>query len=264
MTEPKFKLEKLDFDGPLDLLLTLIEKNKVDIFEIPISMITDQYLAYVANLQETDMEIISSFLVMVSTLLDIKARMLLSQNTYDEEEETDPREELVSRLLEYKMYKYIAESLRAYEERAKVFFYRDAQLPEELAVYVPKIDLNELLGDLSIKMLSEIFDEITKRAHEATNPSLGEFDQINEDSFSISECIEKIKIFTRNHTKFTFREMLGQDRARENVIVSFLAILELMKLGKITVRQKNLKSDLHVRVLEGSDLDKLDLSEIVE
>ncbi|MEG2774828.1 MAG: segregation/condensation protein A, partial [Acetivibrio sp.] len=100
------------FEGPLDLLLHLIDKNKVNIYDIPIAMITEQYLEYIAAMKTKDMDIMSEFLVMAATLLNIKSRMLLPKDETQEEEEEDPRKELVERLLEYKMYKYISYELK--------------------------------------------------------------------------------------------------------------------------------------------------------
>ena len=114
------------FEGPLDLLLHLIEKNKIDIYDIPIAGITDQYLEYVRQMDHEDLDVTSEFLVMAATLLDIKSRMLLPREKDDEtgEEEGDPREELVRRLLEYKMYKYLSEELAVYREQAGVRYFR--------------------------------------------------------------------------------------------------------------------------------------------
>ncbi|MEG1741768.1 MAG: segregation/condensation protein A, partial [Acetivibrio sp.] len=111
------------FEGPLDLLLHLIDKNKVNIYDIPIAMITEQYLEYIAAMKTKDMDIMSEFLVMAATLLNIKSRMLLPKDETQEEEEEDPRKELVERLLEYKMYKYISYELKDRQEDAsKVLF----------------------------------------------------------------------------------------------------------------------------------------------
>ena len=104
--ELSYKLEK--FEGPLDLLLHLIEKNKVNIYDIPIAEITDQYMEYVRQMDEENLDVVSEFLVMAATLLDIKARMLLPREVSEEGEEEDPRAELVERLLEYKTYKYMS------------------------------------------------------------------------------------------------------------------------------------------------------------
>ena len=138
-----YKLEH--FEGPLDLLLHLIEKNKVDIYDIPIVEITAQYLEYVRNMEREDLNIVSEFLVMAATLLDIKAKMLLPKEVNEEGEEVDPRAELVSRLLEYKRYKILAEELADREEGAARHFYKNSSLPPEVAKYQPPADLDELL-----------------------------------------------------------------------------------------------------------------------
>lgn len=263
MTEPIYRLEKLDFDGPLSLLLGLIEKNKVDIFDIPITLITEQYLEYVSTLEEADMEIMSSFLVMATTLLDIKAKLLLPQDDEKDDEDTDPREALVRRLIEYRHYKYISKELKAYEKRAREVFYRDEPLKEELKKYVPGPNLDELLDGLNYEMLLDIYERLNARFRDSLNTQAYEFDQIKKESISIVECINKIKSFTKNHERFLFSEMFEAGSQKDEVIVSFLAVLELMKLGKITARQRDSGSDIRVRVLRGADLDELDLSEIV-
>ena len=102
----------IEFEGPLDLLLHLIEKNKVSIYDIPIAEITDQYMAYLHEMKKQDLGVMSEFLLMAATLLDIKSRMLLPKEVNEEGEEEDPRQELVQQLLEYKMYKYISYELK--------------------------------------------------------------------------------------------------------------------------------------------------------
>ena len=138
------------FEGPLDLLLHLIEKNKVDIYDIPIVEITAQYLEYVRNMEREDLNLVSEFLVMAATLLDIKAKMLLPKEVDEEGEEVDPRAELVARLLEYKRYKILAEELADREENAAGHFYKASSLPPEVAKYRPPTDLDELLDGLTL------------------------------------------------------------------------------------------------------------------
>ena len=113
------------FEGPLDLLLYLLEKNKVNIYDIPIVEITEQYMEYIREMKRQDLEVLSEFLVMAATLVDIKSRMLLPSNPDSEEEEEDPRAELVQQLLEYKMYKYMSFELRDMELDAAKSFYRE-------------------------------------------------------------------------------------------------------------------------------------------
>ena len=155
-----YKLEK--FEGPLDLLLHLIEKNKVDIYDIPIVEITKQYLEYVRNMEREDLNIVSDFLVMAATLLDIKSRMLLPVPETEEGEEEDPRAELVARLLEYKKYKLMAQELADMEDAAGDVLFKVPTVPKEVAKYEPPVDLDRLLDGLTladgIKKAAEIID----------------------------------------------------------------------------------------------------------
>ena len=136
------------FEGPLDLLLHLIEKNKIDIYDISILEITAQYLDYIKQMQREDMNVMSEFLVMAATLIDIKCKMLLPKEVNEDGEEEDPRAELVQKLLEYKMYKYMSFELRDMEVDAAKSFYREKDVPKEVEAYRPPLDYNELLKDM--------------------------------------------------------------------------------------------------------------------
>ena len=120
------------FEGPLDLLLHLIEKNKIDIYDIPIAEITEQYLDYIRQMNTEDMNVMSEFLVMAATLIDIKCKMLLPKEVNEEGEEEDPRAELVQKLLEYKMYKYMSLELKDRQVDAERTLYREQHLPKEI------------------------------------------------------------------------------------------------------------------------------------
>ncbi len=120
------------FEGPLDLLLHLIEKNKIDIYDIPIVEITNQYMEYIKAMQKEDLNIMSEFLVMAATLLDIKCRMLLPKEVNEEGEEEDPRQELVEQLLEYKMYKFMSYELKDRELDGDRVMYKSATIPDEV------------------------------------------------------------------------------------------------------------------------------------
>lgn len=132
-----YKLE--NFEGPLDLLLHLIEKNKVSIYDIPIVTITEQYLEYVRQMDTQDLNIVSEFLVMAATLIDIKSKMLLPAEVNEEGEEEDPRAELVERLLEYKTYKYMAQELGEREGLAERHLFKEPTIPREVARYEPPV-----------------------------------------------------------------------------------------------------------------------------
>lgn len=135
------------FEGPLDLLLYLLEKNKVNIYDIPIVEITEQYMEYIREMKRQDLEVLSEFLVMAATLVDIKSRMLLPSNPDSEEEEEDPRAELVQQLLEYKMYKCMAYELKDRQMDAGRVMYKKPTIPEEVRAYEPPVDIHELISD---------------------------------------------------------------------------------------------------------------------
>ena len=145
------------FEGPLDLLLHLIEKNKVDIYDIPISLITEQYLEYIDALKDEDMDIASEFLVMAATLLDIKCRMLLPKEENEDGQEEDPRQELVEKLIEYKLYKYMSYELKDRQIDANRNLYKEPSIPDEIKNYVPPIDYDELAKDMDLSRLNNIF-----------------------------------------------------------------------------------------------------------
>ena len=144
------------FEGPLDLLLHLIDVNKIDIYDIPIALITEQYLGYIKTMQSWDMAVASEFLVMASTLLDIKCRMLLPAPETEDGKEADPRDELVRRLLEYKMFKYMSDELREKEDIASRNYYRETHLPEEVSGYQQPVDYEQLIGKNTLERLKEI------------------------------------------------------------------------------------------------------------
>ena len=264
MTEPTYKLENLNFDGPLDLLLQLLEKNKVDIYDIPIAKITEQYFEYIQQMEEADLDIVSDFLVMAATLLDIKARMLLPGEEKEEEEEGDPREELVRRLLEYKRYKYIAHELDFYEDYAERFMFKDGPLPDELKSYVPPVDLDQLLKGVSMELLKDVYSKVLARMRESKDIMRENFGTIKKERVSLAKCIRSMVTFARTHRRFSFRQMLDAGAGKTEVVVSFLAVLELMRMGKITVEQESLEQDLSVEVSQDADLEDVDLSELVD
>ena len=150
------------FEGPLDLLLHLIDKNKVNIYDIPIVEITNQYLEYIQEMKRQDLNIMSEFLVMAATLIDIKSKMLLPKEVNEDGEEEDPRQELVEKLLEYKLYKFMSYELKDREEDAAFTLYKPPTIPEEVAKYRPKADINELLEGLTLSKLHAVFKSIIK------------------------------------------------------------------------------------------------------
>lgn len=177
------------FEGPLDLLLHLIEKNKVNIYDIPIVEITGQYLAYVNEMDKQDLNIVSEFLVMAATLIDIKSRMLLPKEVNEEGVEIDPRTELVDRLLEYKKFKYIAEELKDRQMDANKALYKMQTIPPEVAQYEEPVDIEKLLEGVTLKKLNLIFQSVIKRQVEKIDPVRSSFGKIEKDEVSLTERI---------------------------------------------------------------------------
>ena len=168
------------FEGPLDLLLHLLDKNKVNIYDIPIVEITNQYMEYIAEMKRRDLNILSEFLVMAATLIDIKSRMLLPAKDEEEEEGEDPRNELVQQLLEYKMYKCMAYELRDLQVDASRILYKEPTIPEEVLAYEEPINMEELISDVTLAKLNEIFKEIMKKQVDKIDPVRSKFGKIQK------------------------------------------------------------------------------------
>ena len=232
------------FEGPLDLLLHLIDKNKVDIYDIPIVEITEQYLEYIKQLQQSDMNIMSEFLVMAATLIDIKCRMLLPKEVNEEGEEEDPRAELVQKLLEYKMYKYMSFELRDRQVDAAKSMYREQSLPEEVAAYKKPLDYEELIGDMNLNKLHEIFKSIVRKQEDKIDPIRSQYGNIVKEEIDMDMKTLYVEAFAREHKNFSFRNLLEKQSSKMEMIVTFLIILEMMKTGKISISQENIFDDI--------------------
>lgn len=234
------KLE--NFEGPFDLLFFLIEKNKIDIYDIPVLEITDQYMDYLFAMQELDLEIASEFLVMAATLLHIKSRLLLPARREEEAEETDPREELILKLVEYKKAKELAAVLyEKQREWSRVYYKLPEALPE--AAYEVFLDVSPVLlrdcyhkciqnytdrqDDVSIKM-----NRILQ--HEKVSLKLKIKDLLKKLKESVRLCFSKI---------YNLREM-----SRLEVATGFLAALEIAKSGKATIRQEKLFGEIYLQL----------------
>ena len=238
------------FEGPLDLLLHLIDKNKVDIYDIPIAQITDQYMEYVNALKVRDLDTVSEFLVMAATLLDIKSRMLLPAETDEEGVEEDPRQELVARLLEYKMYKEMSYTLAERQELAEKAFYKPPTIPEEVAKYQPPVDLDKLLDGVTLGRLEAVFQMVMKKQADKIDPVRSKFGKIVNEPMKVSDKIRQVLLVCRDRTQFSFCELLMSQRDRFEVVVTFLAVLELIKVGRIGIRQETLFGDIVIEVSE--------------
>ena len=250
MQDNKLEFKINEFQGPLDLLLHLIEKNKFNIFDIPIVEITEQYLEYVNQMQESNLDIMSEFLVMAATLISIEAKMLLPKEEEGEEEEEDPRAELVRRLLEYKMYKYASYELKDMEMDAVRAYYKPATIPDEVKQYKEEIDPSEVVGDTTLAMLNEIFNQVMKRTVDRVDPIRSKFGTIEKEEIRIEDKMDEIRTSVKGLKGINFRTLLEMQASKINIIVTFLAILELMKVGDIVIRQDELFGDIIIDSLE--------------
>lgn len=234
------------FEGPLDLLLHLLEKNKVNIYDIPIVEITNQYMEYIAEMKRQDLNVVSEFLVMAATLIDIKSRMLLPAPETEEEEEADPRAELVRQLLEYKMYKCMAYELRDRQIDAERVLFKEPTIPPEVAGYEEPVNIEELVSDVTLAKLNHIFKSIMKKQVDKIDPIRSKFGKIEKEEVSLSEKMAYLENYCLTHSRFSFRNLLEAQSGKMEIVVTFLAILELMKVGKIFISQERTFDDIQI------------------
>lgn len=234
------------FDGPLDLLLHLIEKNKIDIFDIPIVEITNQYMDIISQMETKDMDVMSDFLLMAATLLRIKSKMLLPVEVNEEGEEEDPRAELVERLLEYKTYKYASFELKDLQVDASKQIFKSPTIPDEISDYREEIDISELLGDVTLAKLQKIFQSVMRKQIDKIDPIRSKFGKIEKEQISLPDRMKYIEQYAKKHRQFNFRILLEEQSDKMMVIVSFLGILELMKVGKLKIVQENIFDDIWI------------------
>lgn len=240
-----FEIKLEAFEGPLDLLLHLVEKNKVDIYDIPIVIITDQYIEYIDKMRVDNMDIMSEFLLMAATLLSIKSKMLLPRlKTNDGEEPVDPRMELIERLVEYKTYKQIAGELRDMQVDAAHVVFREKNLPKEVVEYEEPLDISSLLEGLTLKRLNSVFHEVLQREKLRQDPVRSGFSEIKKEEFTLEDKIEELMEYSMSHEKFTFLSLFEDVHSKMQIIVTFLALLELMKSGMLFIIQENINDDI--------------------
>lgn len=234
------------FEGPLDLLLHLIDKNKIDIYDIPIVEITNQYMEYIKAMEKEDLNVMSEFLLMAATLLDIKCRMLLPREVNEEGEEEDPRQELVEQLLEYKMYKYMSYELRDRQFLGERILCKDATIPKEVQEYVEPVDMDELLGDLTLYKLHNIFKDVMKRQVDKIDPVRSKFGKLEKEEVTLPEKLDYVTEYARTHRQFSFRQLLTKQSSKTQIVVTFLAVLQLMKEGTIFISQEQPFDDIMI------------------
>ena len=238
---------KLDaFEGPMELLLHLIAKNKMNIYDIPIAELTDQYLSCIDTLDPNSMESMSEFLVMAATLIEIKSRMLLPRPEDDEEEEEgDPREALVNRLIEYKRFKEMAGELDERQKDAGYSYYKlpDKELIDKIRKDVPK-SIDDILYGADMDMLMDAFKEVLRRCEVRTDKVRAGFNSVTREIFTIEDKIKHITNLLTLNSRITFRSVFRRKASKNEIVVTFLAMLELIKIKKIYIQQDHLFDEI--------------------
>lgn len=239
-----YRIKIENFEGPFDLLFHLIEINQLDIYDIPINEITEQYLDYLFAMQQLDMDIASEFLLMAATLLHIKSRMLLPETVTAEEKEMDPREELILRLVEYKKYKEYSEKLKKLEDEWSGAMYR---MPGNILFEREK----ELL-ELSAETLSDVYAVILQRNLDKMDKNPGRIKQLlQREKVSLRSKIRQIISHLKRKGGFVFSELFSLKKSsKTEVLTGFLAILELARMNRITLKQKKRFSEIKVDPLK--------------
>jgi segregation and condensation protein A len=232
------------FEGPMDLLLHLIKKNEIDIYDIPIALITGQYLEYIELMKQLNIDVAGEFLVLAAELIHIKSKMLLPKSEFEEAEEEgpDPRDELVRRLLEYQQFKEAAESLRERELLGRDVFVRGATAQDW--VEVP----GDFLAPLSLFHLIEAFQRLLEKTS-------GEV-EVAVDRVSVRERIIELLDKLRSVESITFDELFEGAVSRRELILTFLAILEMIRLAVLKVYQPDISGVIRLFPVSQENMDE--------
>lgn len=241
------------FEGPFDLLFHLIEKNELDLYDIPINEVTDQYIQYIKAMEELDLDLTSEFLVMAATLLEIKSKMLLPVEVVESQqlefEELDPRNELVRKLLEYKKYKIAAEFFKEKEDLSRRLYFKPREEfifePEDKSGILENIEMSDLM-----KALERVLSEKPHR-HSVQNS----FRQMQRDAFTIEDKINELMEHLSIKPVLHFNRLFSELQSKNEVITTFLALLELIRLKRITVRQDLCFTDILIQMKNTNELE---------
>lgn len=240
-SKEQYRIRLHNFEGPLDLLLFLIRREEIDIYDIPIATITSQYMEYVELMRELDLEIAGEFIFMAATLIQIKVRMLLPRTEEEGEEvEEDPRAELVRQLLEYKRYKEVAESMSDLETQQRRQFPR--QFFDWTKKYKKTVDVTdeEFMRDVTLFDLLSAFKDVLENMPKITSHQIGVV------GVTIEEQIEFLIQTVAEKERIGFRELMKELKERVAVIVTFMAILECIRTHRISIQQADIFGEIWI------------------
>lgn len=243
-----FEIKLPLFEGPFDLLLFFIERDELDIHDIPISRITSDFLEYLHRLEEMNIEVASEFILVAATLMRIKSKMLLPRPQIDEEgNEIDPREELVRHLLEYKKYKSVLEQLKEMEE-AEINKEKRGNIAREIRSLSESINVESELQDLDMYKLMRVFQRVIERYETEKNKPRHEVIQY---PYTISGQRDYIMAFLEKNPKIAFEKIIEDEPQKIAVIFNFLAILELLQMNLVTLHIGEGFNNFWIEKLEG-------------
>lgn len=229
-----------EFEGPLDLLLHLIKESKMNIFDIKIEEITDQYLKYIESQEKMNLEIDSEYLVLASELIEIKSKLLLPNEKVEDEAEEDPREELINRLLEYEAYKEITKTLKEKEELRQEIY---TKAPSNIQEYIE--DNTEIKSDITLDDLVDAFQKFLERKKESKPLST----KVTEKEITVSSRRCEIRNILKRKKKISFFELFPVI-SREYIVATFLAVLEMAKNKELIITQNNTFDDITCEVMK--------------
>ena len=233
-----YKLKLDVFEGPLDLLLYLVKKNDIDITNIPIAQVTEQYMEYIEMMKMLDLDKVGDFLVMAATLMQIKSKMLLPPDPLaQEEEQEDPRSELARRLLEYQQFKEVAEQLKLKESLRQDLFER--KVDEEKMGEI-KDDAKEVLFEASL------FDLINALSQALKNKPEGSTYEVTREEYTVEQKIHTILHMLTEAPQINLMVLFQTSESRIEIVVTFLAVLELIRLKEILVVQRRVFEDIEI------------------
>lgn len=239
-----------NFQGPFDLLLHLIKKNEMDIYDIKIHEITNQYMDYLQEMKEIDLEITSEFIVIAATLLEIKSKLLLPKaKNQEEEEEKDPREELVSKLLEYKKFKAIANYLKQKQEESGLVFSKKPEIIDDKET----IDTSEILKGITMLELYNLFCKLMNDYENKINHNNVYLSRISPDEYKVEDKMNYLLDGVRSKKTFYFSDIIKNCHNKLEMVVTFMALLELVKIKSIKIYQKNNFNDIFMERIENDE-----------
>lgn len=248
------------FSGPLDLLYHLIEKNEIDIYDIPIAELTDQYIEFISREENKNMDGMSEFIVMAASLIEIKSRMLLP-SIQGEEAEEDPREELVQKLIEYKKYKNVTEILLKRSEEASKNLFREPDIIIPELMKKDEMSIDESLKGLTMDDLYRAFRDVMIRREKKIDRVRSGFKSVRHDNFTVDEKIASLRSVLKISPRVKFYEMFSKDTTREEILVTFLALLELIRRHNVSVEQDDIFGEIYISAENMTDEDMADTEE---